>query len=146
MDSVVIFDLATNIGQTTPPSNLSLLCEHFHFCNIPCRMMVLVLWLCLSIQQCSAVVVPCQDQQEVCQCGQSKCEFTLRIEELQTFTSYEIDHGTELTRGTPGNVYYLNGSGYIPAPTNTGTAGLDAKRCTVYWTRKTSPANVAAFP
>ena len=88
--------------------------------------------LCLSVQQYSAEEVKCQDQQEVCECEQNKCEFTLRIEELQTFTSYEIDaNGTELTRGTPENVYYLDESGYHPAPYNRGTAETDTKRCVI---------------
>ena len=88
--------------------------------------------LCLSVQQYSAEEVKCRDQQEVCECKQKKCEFTLRIEELLTFTSYEIDaNGTELTRGTPGNVYYLNESGYHPAPYNRGTTETDTKRCVI---------------
>ena len=78
---------------------------------------VLVL-LAVLVEQLSAERVPCKDQQKVCECGdkQQECEFTLRIEELQTFTSYKMDNSSgEFSRGTPGNVYYLNESGYHPA-------------------------------
>ena len=103
--------------------------------KVSCYSLVYILvLLCLSVQQYSAKPVACQEQQKMCECeqGERECNFTLIIEELQTFTSYEIDNnGIELTRGTPGNVYYLNESGYHPAPYNEGTAETDTKRCII---------------
>ena len=62
-------------------------------------------------------VVPCGPQQKVCECRQDadECEFTLVIEKLQTFTSYEVDINEEtgeyfVEAGTP---YFLNTSGYL---------------------------------
>ena len=54
--------------------------------------------------------VPCIDQQEACVCDEdaSECRFQLEIEELQTFTSYRITEGGKIvTRGSPGDTYYL---------------------------------------
>lgn len=67
-----------------------------------------------------SVKVDCPDQQEVCECGASEteCEFTLTIEELQTFTSYVINNNDLVSRGPPGDVYYLDGSGYNSAKPN----------------------------
>ena len=98
-----------------------------------CLLAHILVLLCLSVHSAREFKVEeCLDQQEVCECTKDKCNFTLRIEELQTFTSYEIDdNGIELTRGTPGNVYYLNESGYHPAPYNRGTAETDTKRCVI---------------
>ena len=64
-----------------------------------------------------SVVEDCLDQRESCDCDESKtvCEFKLEIEELQTFTSYEIKNKELLTRGTPGDTYYLDENGYHPA-------------------------------
>ncbi len=64
-----------------------------------------------------SVVVECLDQQEVCECppGEDECEFTLTVEELQTFTTYVIENSDLLSRGTPGDVYFLNQTGYHPA-------------------------------
>ena len=77
-------------------------------------------------------VVPCGVQQRVCECRQDadECEFTLVIEELQTFVSYKIEEevtfaGETVDRGTPnysleeGTPYYLNASGFLQS-------GLDA--------------------
>ena len=62
-------------------------------------------------------VVDCFDQKDFCECnGIAKvCEFKLEIEELQTFTSYKIRDNDLLTRGTPGDTYYLDATGYHPA-------------------------------
>ena len=60
-------------------------------------------------------VVPCGAQQKVCECRQNadECEFTLVVEKMQTFTSYElgIDESNgdySIGAGTP---YYLNFAG-----------------------------------
>ena len=62
-------------------------------------------------------VVDCFDQKESCVCNESEavCEFKLEIEELQTFTSYVVTDNDLLTRGTPGDTYFLNETGYHPA-------------------------------
>ena len=69
--------------------------------------------------------VPCPDQQEACDCPASftTCEFELQIEELQTFTSYAKDqNGDLLIRGTPGDVYFLDSTGYHPSvPSNSNS-------------------------
>ena len=60
--------------------------------------------------------VPCTDQQEACTCNESAevCQFRLEIEELQTFVSYRINgvDGELITRGTPGDSYFVGPSGY----------------------------------
>ena len=65
-------------------------------------------------------VVDCFDQQESCVCNENEavCEFKLEIEELQTFTSYEIRDKKLLTRGNPGDTYYLDATGYHPPGNN----------------------------
>ena len=82
---------------------------------------------CLVSGQIDRHVVPCGVQQRVCECRQNadECEFTLVIEELQTFVSYEIEEagpafsGNQVDGGTPGYrleegiPYYLNASGYL---------------------------------
>ena len=68
--------------------------------------------------------VPCKDQQEACICDESQdiCKFRLDIEELQTFTSYRItETGQLITRGTPGDTYYLDQAGFHPS--------LDSSTC-----------------
>ena len=60
--------------------------------------------------------VPCRDQQEACICNEEAdvCQFQLEIEELQTFVSYRISgvDGELITRGTPGDSYFVGASGY----------------------------------
>ena len=59
---------------------------------------ILTLSLCLSLflkSQSTAIdlhIVPCDNQRRVCECRETaeECEFTLIIEELQTFTAYEM--------------------------------------------------------
>ena len=48
--------------------------------------------------------VICKDLQEVCECITTECNFRLNISELQTFTSYEVENGVELTEGASGTV------------------------------------------
>ena len=65
-----------------------------------------------------SVEVECLDQQEACECSKTytSCEFELKIEELQTFTSYvKDDNGNLLASGTTGDVYFLNSTGYHPS-------------------------------
>ena len=60
-------------------------------------------------------IVDCRDQQEACTCRESAtaCQFQLDIEELQTFTSYKMNVDGELvSRGTPGDTYYITPNGY----------------------------------
>ena len=60
-------------------------------------------------------IVDCPDQQEACECRKtaSACEFRLDIEELQTFTSYKTNTvGDIVSRGTPGDTYYITPNGY----------------------------------
>ena len=63
--------------------------------------------------------VECKDQQEYCECDKNQpiCKFRLEIEELQTFTSYKINtqDGDLMTRGTPGDIYFINESGIYPS-------------------------------
>ena len=70
-----------------------------------------------SAQSVDRHVVPCGAQQTVCECRQDadECEFTLVVEKLQTFTSYELDvdkSSGEYSVGA-GTPYYLNSSGYL---------------------------------
>ena len=72
-------------------------------------------------------VVPCETQRKVCQCRETadECEFTLIVEELQTFVSYEleeaVDNGflpvgqlrSQLAREEEGKPFYINDTGYI---------------------------------
>ena len=95
------------------------------------KLIVLFLSFCvgnLVSGQIDRYVVPCNVGQRVCECREDadECEFTLVIEELQTFVSYEIKTvqpvsfaSDALGRGTPGYrledgaPYYLNASGYL---------------------------------
>lgn len=66
--------------------------------------------------------VPCRDQQEACVCNEEAdvCQFQLEIEELQTFVSYRISgvDGELITRGTPGDSYFVGTSGYQASLSN----------------------------
>ena len=60
-------------------------------------------------------IVDCPDQQEACKCRKTAtaCQFRLDIEELQTFTSYRINKdGDIVTRGTPGDTYFIAQDGF----------------------------------
>ena len=63
--------------------------------------------------------VECKDQQEACECDEklSMCKFRLEIEELQTFTTYKLNpqDGELKTRGTLGDVYFMNATGFHPS-------------------------------
>ena len=63
-------------------------------------------------------VVDCPDQQEACKCRKTAmaCQFRLDIEELQTFTSYKTNaDGDIVSRGTPGDTYFMTEKGFVPS-------------------------------
>ena len=76
--------------------------------------------------------VQCDVQRRVCECREEadECDFTLVIEELQTFTSYTVEEGNPVYsnpieqreafkfREEEGNSYYFNASGHLK-PLNT---------------------------
>ena len=71
--------------------------------------------LCIDAQDDDIHIVDCADQQESCSCNKTAtaCQFRLDIEELQTFTSYRINsNGDIVSRGTPGDSYYITRNGY----------------------------------
>ncbi len=78
---------------------------------------IIVLFALTQLQNVQSAKVTCRQQQEVCMCdkNETECEFNLTVEELQTFTSYEIVDDIELTKGIAGSTYFANSSdGYIP--------------------------------
>lgn len=86
-----------------------------------CSIIDCVLVLLVAVFFCDQVEsdeVTCMDLQEICECSAAECNFRLNISELQTFTSYEVKNGVELTEGAAGNAYFVDGSGYHPAPTS----------------------------
>lgn len=95
------------------------------------------LFLCLLailVHATSGTDVPCQFQQEVCDCSDPEdnvCTFTLEVEEFQTFTSYRIKAGEEISLGTMGIVYFLDPtSGRYTAARNVQTSGTqDLAHC-----------------
>lgn len=63
--------------------------------------------------------VDCRDQSESCTCmsDADRCVYRLEIEELQTFTSYQLsrDNMSRIeTRGSAGDTYYYTENGYVP--------------------------------
>ncbi len=64
----------------------------------------------LALGGTSGTIVPCNDQDKVCDCGDDStlCEFTLDVEDIQTFTSYEIRNGQIQTVKFPGSTFYLD--------------------------------------
>ena len=73
-------------------------------------------------------VINCGSGKEVCECDKTvnTCHFTLKIRELQTFTSYRFDDGKpeEDMIGSPGDTYYLSSTGFNPShphPRNNST-------------------------
>ena len=73
-------------------------------------------------------IVPCDTQRTVCECRETaeECEFTLLVEELQTFTAYKVKtHDTGLvsedqvdiqnlpTREEEGKPFYINETGHL---------------------------------
>ena len=72
-------------------------------------------------------IVPCDTQRKACKCRESahECEFTLLVEEIQTFTAYEVESNVGYvsagqldiqslrTREEEGKPFYINNTGYI---------------------------------
>ena len=64
-------------------------------------------------------VVQCDTQRKVCECRETadECEFSLLIEELHTFMSYEVKRmstdGVILTREEEGKPFYFNSTGHL---------------------------------
>ena len=75
-------------------------------------------------------VVSCREGKESCECDRSAkiCHFTLKIRELQTFTSYKFEDERseeEDLLGPPGDTYYLTSTGFkpsLPPPRNDSTS------------------------
>ena len=91
-------------------------------------LLVTVIIISAMLHTAYCQVVPCTHQQEACVCDESnvQCIFQLEIEELQTFTSYRITEDEEIiTRGTPGDTYFLDQSGYNPSLDSNICDGID---------------------
>ena len=85
---------------------------------------VLVLFVAVyCCGQAESDEVTCKDLHEVCECNTTECNFRLNITELQTFASYNLENGIELTEGAQGNPYFVDGSGYHPSPRRTNFTG-----------------------
>ena len=81
-----------------------------------------------SISDSDTDEVLCTDQQETCTCREDAqvCQFRLEIEELQTFVSYRIGVDGELiTRGTPGDSYFVGPAGYQASLSNATCTSMD---------------------
>ena len=77
-------------------------------------------------------IVDCPDQQEACTCRKTAtaCQFRLDIEELQTFTSYRINvNGDLVSRGTPGDTYYITQNGYAASIPSTSSVVPERGPC-----------------
>ena len=73
--------------------------------------------------------ISCREGKEVCECDRTAnaCHFTLKIRELQTFTSYKFEDGRpkEDNIGPSGDTYYLTNTGFnpsLPPPRNDSTS------------------------
>ena len=86
-----------------------------HFDSMMTLSLASQIFLFAHLSFVSSVEVTCKSQQEACTCEQNTklCEFTLNVEELQTFASYEVSRDRS-TRRTPGRTYFLNDSGFSP--------------------------------
>ena len=83
------------------------------------------LWLLLVVPLSTSAlhrhIVPCDAQRAACECRETadECEFTLLIEQLQTFTAYEVqtkdfsfDSDDQVaTQSLKGKPFYINGTG-----------------------------------
>ena len=84
----------------------------------------------VSTQDINRHIVPCGPQQKVCECRETadECEFTLLVEELQTFVAYELEGPVDnpgfvpseqvALRDVPvreeeGKPFYINATGFI---------------------------------
>ena len=86
------------------------------FDNMETVSFVALILLFSQVHLVSSEEVGCSYQQESCTCEQDEefCEFTLYIEELQTFASYNLS-GISSIRDIPGRTYFLDSSGFTPA-------------------------------
>ena len=76
--------------------------------------------------------VACELQDPFCECQQSwdRCEFTLEIEELQTFTSYFMRNFEVQSRGIAGVGYHIDESGnYISSTPRRDFPGAGVRHC-----------------
>lgn len=80
---------------------------------------IILLFLAAQSYYVSSEVVECGlEQDEVCECskGEDVCEFVqLRVDELQTFTSYKIEGepgSINTNRGLAGSNYYMDAQGF----------------------------------
>ena len=89
------------------------------FDNMETMSFVALIFLFSQVYLASSVQVECSYQQESCTCNQDEdtCEFSLYIEELQTFASYRLNKESSI-RDIPGRTYFLNSSGFYPAVTS----------------------------
>ncbi len=109
-----------------------------------------------SAQTIDRDYVTCDVQRRVCECREDafECDFTLVIEELQTFTSYTIEEDDTVVYSGPveqrevprfreeeGNSYYFNSSGHLqPLFTDDGhvcitlNEDFDSIKCTIPYT------------
>lgn len=64
-------------------------------------------------------IITCKSQQEACTCDENRneCHFQLKVERVQTFTSYKYreNEGELLVRGYAGATYYVNNTGIHPS-------------------------------
>ena len=110
----------------------------------------------LLLQQCEAkcesnsvtsngkrrCVVDCKWGNRVCECeaGYDECQFSLDIDEMYSFTSYEILGNEEtLVKGTHGVIYSINASGHaVPISTGSKCSNFESNptyNCTIpNWT------------
>ena len=88
-----------------------------------CTAALLIAALCVTVACAAEVnidtdIVDCPDQKEACRCRKTAtaCQFRLDIEELQTFTSYKTNAGGDIvSRGTPGDTYFITENGFLPS-------------------------------
>ena len=93
--------------------------------------------------------VPCRYQQEACECKEdwTECEFELEIEELQTFTSYQLRQGRMPVRGSGGATYYFNDMGeYESVRYNISDAGSCSNFSQSFLSKETFTNNSCSIP
>lgn len=80
-------------------------------------------------------VVSCREGKEACECNNTAkiCHFTLKIRELQTFTSYTFEDGRPQDDivGPPGESYCLSKAGFKPSlsPQGNGSTSTEYSPC-----------------
>ena len=96
--------------------------------SVVCLLLVLPLLYAVDSVTIARHIVPCDAQRKACECRDTaaECEFTLLVEELQTFTSYEyenvnsgfvsltqVDLQSLRVREEEGKPFYINGTGNL---------------------------------